>query len=176
MKQSIRYFAYGSNMHPRRLARRVPSSRALTWARLERHRLCFHKNGRDGSGKCNVLFTGDCQNTVYGVVYQMCNSERHLLDSAEGLGAGYDLSRQQVICRQGREHDVFFYVAEATHIDENLKPYGWYKQLVVEGARTHGLPKHYLEQLRRVVTVADPDPDRTAAHAALLEAVNRRPR
>ena len=169
MKQALHYFAYGSNMHPQRLEQRVPSSRALTWARLAHHRLCFHKNGKDGSGKCNVLFTGDARHQVCGVVYRMCAGERHLLDAAEGLGAGYDLTRQTVVCHQGHEHEVFFYVATPTHIDDRLQPFAWYKQLVVDGARAHGLPAHYLAQLREVVAVDDPDPVRAALHLGILD-------
>ena len=51
----IKYFAYGSNLHPQRFQERVPSGKFLALAALTRHTLLFHKRGQDGSSKCNAL-------------------------------------------------------------------------------------------------------------------------
>ena len=69
MARSFLYFAYGSNLHPARLAARTPSCHALGRAVLARHVLRFHKRGRDGSAKCDAWFTGDPTDRLYGVVY-----------------------------------------------------------------------------------------------------------
>lgn len=167
MPQLLKYFAYGSNLHPHRLRQRVPSSRPLGKAVLPGHRLRFHKNGRDGSGKCNVLHTGKESHQVIGVIYEMHPGERPLLDAAEGLGNGYELTHQQVHAGDDR-HEVFFYVAQAAHIDDSLLPYCWYKDLVVHGARRHQLPAEYVEALTRVPSRRDPDEARHALHQRIL--------
>ena len=45
-------------------------------------------------------------------------------------------------------------------------------QLVIDGARQHGLPDHYVDQLRRVPAVTDPDLSRHALHQRILNAHN----
>jgi hypothetical protein len=37
------------------------------------------------------------------------------------------------------------YVASASAIDRRLKPFRWYKTLVLEGAQEHGVPAAYIE-------------------------------
>ena len=55
----------------------------------------------------------------------------------------------------------------ATDKDASLRPYHWYKALVIAGAREHGLPPNYRSRLELVVTVSDPDPMRASIHNAL---------
>jgi hypothetical protein len=78
--------AYGSNLHPVRLRKRVPSCRKLGTVRLEGYKLAFHKRSRDGSGKGNALKTGDPRDVLLGVAYSIPVSEKGDLDDAEGLG------------------------------------------------------------------------------------------
>jgi len=164
---TLYYFAYGSNMHPLRLAQRVPSSTPLGTAELPGYMLRFHKVGGDGSGKCNVEHTGRDHDRVLGVVYRLLAIEKPLLDKAEGVGFGYELEAQEIQFR-GASREVFYYVAQATHIDDSLQPFHWYKDLVVAGARTHGLPRHYVSELDRITSVADPDHERTHQHRRIL--------
>ena len=67
----LRYFAYGSNLSTPRLRGRVPSACKLGVATLAAHRLVFHKLGRDGSAKCDALYTGRQEDIVRGVVFEM---------------------------------------------------------------------------------------------------------
>lgn len=164
---TLSYFAYGSNMHPLRLSQRVPSSTPLGTAELPGYALRFHKVGRDGSGKCNVVWTGHHAHGVSGVVYRLLAAEKPLLDKAEGLGFGYEL-KTQTIAFLGGNHEVFFYVAQRGHVDETLRPYHWYKDLVVDGAKTHGLPQPYVDELHSVRAIPDPDERRTQLHRRIL--------
>ena len=168
-KRSLKYFAYGSNMHPLRLLQRVPSSKALAKAELHSHMLRFHKRGADGSGKCNVFHTGESRDKVIGVVYEMDAAEQPLLDLAEGLGRGYDLAEHTVIADDG-EHEVFFYIAHQDYIDDELRPYTWYKELVLHGARLHDLPDVYIEELEMIEALMDPDKVREELHQRILAA------
>ena len=166
------YFAYGSNLHPYRLKLRVPSSQAVGPALLVGHQLRFHKRGRDGSGKCNIWRTDNPLDRVIGVVYRMLASEKTLLDNAEGLGRGYQIEELQaqllVIDKTKSEQLSFCYVAELTHIDDTLQPFSWYHDLVVHGARYHGLPADYIDQLCKVPSQSDQDFDRHTLHQRIL--------
>lgn len=164
---TLRYFAYGSNLHPVRLVQRVPSSRAVGTAVLEGWSLRFHKRGQDGSAKCDIVRDRLSRDQVHGVVYQMDAREQDRLDAAEG--AGYESLR----LRLDGHGAVFLYVALQTHIDAALKPFSWYKSLVLHGARHHALPGHYVRRIERVEATLDPDPERHAQHQAILHAGSR---
>nr|MDQ2697092.1 gamma-glutamylcyclotransferase [Pseudomonadota bacterium] len=89
MEPLLKYFAYGSNLHPLRLRERVPSATVLGVAELAGWRLRFHKRGQDRSGKCNIIPTGRSGDRVIGVIYAMAAADKDKLDAAEGLGKGY---------------------------------------------------------------------------------------
>lgn len=161
------YFAYGSNLHPPRLAERVPSSRLQGIARLRAHRLCFHKRGGDGSGKCNVQPTGDPAQVVHGAVYAMQAAEVRLLDRVEGVGHGYRRVAGFVSVA-GRLTRVFYYLAQPDYIQENLAPFDWYHALVLAGAHRHGFPPDYRHRIANITTVTDNDTRRSRHHRRLL--------
>lgn len=161
----LRYLAFGSNLHPARLTARTPSARALGPVRLEGWQLRFHKRSHDGSGKCSLLETGRAEDLAYGVIYELDPADRSALDAAEGLGAGYDLR----VIELADFGEVFFYVAQPGYVDDALVPYTWYHRFVLEGARYHGLPQDYLQRLEAVRAVADPEPERAALNARILE-------
>jgi gamma-glutamylcyclotransferase len=152
------YFSYGSNMSTPRLTDRVPSARAITIARLHNHKLKFHKKSDDGSGKCDAEFTNDAEDVVYGVVFQIFVSEKGALDKKEGLGKGYEEKKVTVIKQNGETLDVVTYYA--TRTDLSLKPYDWYKEHVIRGAREHGLPLEYIAIIDAINSMSDPKKER----------------
>ena len=148
----FRYFAYGSNMSTARLRERTPSAQALGTGRLPRHALRWHKLGRDGSGKCDALFTGDQADTVWGVLFDVAWAEKPRLDAAEGLGIGYFDIEVQVATATGTVH-ARTYQAWPDKIDTALRPFDWYKEHVLRGAHEHGLPVAYVAGIERIETV-----------------------
>ncbi|MEJ2388678.1 MAG: gamma-glutamylcyclotransferase, partial [Chromatiaceae bacterium] len=56
----------------------------------------------------------------------------------------------------------------ATAIEPNLRPYDWYKGLVVAGAMENGLPPAYVEWLRTFDSQPDPDAARREHNEKLL--------
>lgn len=142
-------------MSIRRLRERVPSARRLLTCRLRAHRLHFHKQGQDGSAKCDAFETENASDTVIGALFEICESERAALDRVEGLGYGYD--RKPVILEAGRGIEVQAFTYFATHIDGRLKPYSWYKQHVLVGARESRLPRSYVSTIEAVEALEDPD-------------------
>jgi hypothetical protein len=167
----MKYFAYGSNLHPKRFKERVPSGEFLALAALTRHALRFHKRGQDGSGKCNALFTGNPTDRIIGAIYEMAPGEKPGLDLAEGLGKGYNL-RLQRLWAGDTVHKVFFYQADLGFIDDTLKPFTWYKDLVVNGCHAHGLPLSYIRPIENIEAIHDPDWHRTAMHLRILDQAN----
>ncbi|MGV6826937.1 MAG: gamma-glutamylcyclotransferase family protein [bacterium] len=152
------YFAYGSNMSVPRLLARVPSASVVTVAELSGHRLCFHKQGRDGSAKCDAYETKLADHKVVGIVFEICEKEKPGLDKCEGLGKGYEQKYVELTTTDGEHITAMTYYA--TRIDSELRPYHWYKAHVLAGAREHGLPAKYIEKYINIVSLPDPDSER----------------
>jgi hypothetical protein len=135
----------------------MPSCEPLGLATLPEHTLRFHKRSVDKSGKCNAFATDD-GDTVIGVLHSFDLKDRATLDQAEGLGNGYDHAIVTVIDGQGHRKKVLTYIASPDFIDGMLKPYTWYKDLVLSGGKEHHLPASYIaERIESVVSVTDPD-------------------
>jgi len=164
---SICYFAYGSNMFTPRLQKRAQDAKVLCNGSLAGYALRFHKRSTDCSGKCNIVKTGDQNDIVYGVVFELPVNQKESLDAAEGLGKGYHEEILDVVTDIGLI-SANAYVADESAIDESLVPYTWYKALVVEGAKQHGLPDEYVIEIEKILAKEDPDPKRAAKNEALL--------
>ena len=157
------YFAYGSNMS--RLLARVPSAEFVTAARLEAHRLAFHKAGADGSGKCDALATGDPAHCVFGVVFEIAAAEKEHLDRIEGLGSAMPRNGAAGCCRWGRSGRL-----PLLRDPHRRRPCA---VCLVQGPRsrwraaTHGLPADYVRAIEAVTVIDDPDPARARRELAI---------
>jgi len=169
----LNYFAYGSNMSVSRLSARVQITRLLGVGTLSRHVLRWHKRSKDRSAKCDAFFTGNPENRVFGVLYQIDDSQKSRLDRAEGLGHGYLVKAERIESNNEIVHAVL-YVATPEFIDESLKPYDWYKDHVLLGAREHGLPNHYVKRIEAVHAIPDPDAERADRERSIHAARPRR--
>ena len=71
---------------------------------------------------------------------------------------------------QGEEITVCTYIADATFVDESLKPYSWYKDFVWAGAEEHRLPPAYVDsRIRAAHAIRDPNPRREQARRAEIK-------
>ena len=160
--EKLNYAAYGSNLHPIRLSSRVPSAKLLGKGLLEGKALRFHKRSKDGSAKCNIV--DDDTQQVYVAVYEIDESEKSLLDNAEGVGYGY---RTEIV-----EVDdfgkCFTYIAADSHIDNSLNPYTWYKELVLVGCEYLKLPVNYIEFIQNINAEVDLDEKRHAKYTNMI--------
>ncbi len=163
----MNYFAYGSNLHPYRLAKRIGPVRVGSVAALSEASLRFHKRGRDGSGKCSLSIPSP-QDRVFGVVYGMTQAQQASLNEFEDIGRGYAQIEVSPCALDGREFQAFTYVAVPTAVDESLRPFDWYKQLVLLGMRHHGFPKDYVRRVDRVESLEDPDSERREQYESLV--------
>lgn len=166
------YFAYGSNMSSARLNARVPSARRIGRGTLHGYELRFHKEGTDGSGKCDAYATGRAEDRVIGVLYEMATAEKPDLDRAEGLGHGYLARHVSVVDRYGRTRSAMTYCA--IRLDSALQPYSWYLRHVLVGARESRIGESYLQRLASVAALADPDDDRDRRERAIHRRLSRR--
>jgi gamma-glutamylcyclotransferase (GGCT)/AIG2-like uncharacterized protein YtfP len=154
----VLYFAYGSNMSVERLRARVPSAELVRLAFLANHELRFHKRSqRDGSGKCDAAYTGRAEDTVRGVLYSIESTEIRKLDIVEGRGHGYERRTISVVSDDGETLEAETYIA--TETDPLLRPFDWYKEHVLRGAKAARLPPEYIALIDAVV--ADVDSDET---------------
>ncbi|KEZ76414.1 gamma-glutamylcyclotransferase family protein [Salinisphaera hydrothermalis] len=162
------YFAYGSNMCTARLARRVPSVAPVGPAWLSGHRLHWHLVGNDGSGKCNVVETGDPGDRVYGVLFELDPARLDRLHAAEG--PAYDFLELTTGHATGQA-TAAIYRGRADWLDDALTPFDWYRDFVVTGAAEHGLPPHWIDGLAKVPTVPDPNAERAAENRVILDEI-----
>ena len=157
------YAAYGSNLHPLRLRKRVSSAELLGTRVLTGRELRFNKAGfKDSSGKCNVN-AGD--NTVHLAVFRIKESERANLDRVEGLGKGYNSLTIQL---EGIG-SCSIYAAQETAINDALRPMDWYQEMVLLGCRLHRFPNDYIQAIEEVEPIADPDEDRARRQWKIVE-------
>ena len=147
----MKYFAYGSNMSLERLHKRVPEAKNIGLLEIRSYTLKFHKKGEDGSAKCDALYTGNDQDSVIGVVFEIPPKGKLILDDIEG--PGYDVKTLEVKDDAGKLLDVFLYVAN--QIDNSLAPYTWYLHHVVHGALEAKLPNDYVARIKQTSSTKD---------------------
>jgi hypothetical protein len=133
---TARYFAYGSNMALSRMLARAPSARPEGAARLPGFRLCCDKLGADGSGKANLR--EDAAAFVWGALYAVDPGDLERLDRHE---TGYERVTVEVGWRDAR---VAAHTYRSARTTPDPVPFAWYKRLVIDGAREHGLPADWI--------------------------------
>jgi hypothetical protein len=62
--------------------------------------------------------------------------------------------------------DVTTYLAWKERVDESLKPYTWYLELIRCGAEQHGLPDDYCQRIENTMAIPDPNENRRAKRDA----------
>ena len=143
------YFAYGSNLSSRRLAERIPGTRAVGAGHLDDYRLVFNKPSLDGSGKANLIPAPNQR--AWGVIWSIPADTWPALD---GFEPGYARTPCRVRDENGQWHSaqVYLWLAESPE----QPPFAGYLDHIREGALEHALPASFLEQIDRVRTRPDP--------------------
>jgi hypothetical protein len=157
----MRMFSYGSNMSSTRIRKRCPSAVPVDTVYITGYKFLFNKVSKDGSGKGNVVRTNSENDKVWGVVFEIRNEEKQLLDKAEGKGRGYVEQTITVTNSEGVHFEVQIYLAiDSTYLNNVLGPFDWYKEHCVRGAKEFKLPAAYIEYLETFNSLADTDTDR----------------
>jgi hypothetical protein len=140
------YFAYGSNLNWSQMQRRCPSARFLCTASLPEYRFAIARHSRlRNCGTANIY--PEAGSTVWGVVYDVSESDMRVMDGYEDGYSRYDLT----VMTSGRNPAplrAVVYIAPK----ESLVPLpnAEYKRLMLEGARHWQLPHDYCLMLNQV--------------------------
>ncbi len=142
----IWYFGYGSNMCDATFCgRRGMRPLAARAGRLDGYRLCFNLPVGPGErGVANI--EPEPGATIYGVLYLLTRAELDRLDRTEGVHVGaYRRVPVEVVADDGAGLTAITYRSSRT--TTGRKPSARYLQLLLDGAREHGLPREYVRFL-----------------------------
>ncbi|UJR83072.1 gamma-glutamylcyclotransferase family protein [Sandaracinus amylolyticus] len=149
---SVAYFAFGANtcrdVLVRRRRIRPISSEA---ASLRDHRLAFVQRGIPLIEPAFASVLPQLGATVHGVLHVLHDDDMERLDRHES--AGYARVEREVHARE-RVMRAFVYVTRTPTL--GLRPSRRYRDLLVRGAREHGLPASWIDELERIPTAHVP--------------------
>ena len=136
-EQLAHYFAFGSNMSTTRLQERIAAAQPIGRGRLLDWQLVCDKTGIDGSAKANLR---PCAGAVtWGVMFALPHHQLARLDQFEG---GYQRRLVSVLDDLDCARQCHTYTSTRTTCDE--RPFGWYRQHMLDGAREHRLPDAHI--------------------------------
>jgi len=164
--ERVLYFAYGANVHPGWLRRRIPDAELLGAAVLPGHRLAFRKRGRDGAARSDAQPGSMPGDTLPGVLYAVRSEALAQLGAA---GAGYRMEAVEVLLA-GAPRQAVTWRAEDSAVAAGLQPPDWYVALIRAGAAMLGLPAAHQEWLASVPVRVDRDSEQSRIARALLAA------
>jgi cation transport regulator ChaC len=113
-------------------------------ARLHGWRLAFNKRGASGEVYANIAPASSGE-VVIGVVYRWDEESRKKMARREG---GYAQAIVEVLTDAGDRLKAVTFIAQNTC--EEGQPSSDYLDTIVRGARQHGLPEEYIEQVMRL--------------------------
>ena len=145
------YFAYGSNMNPRRVADRGIGYDRVTAARAMGFTVRFEKRSRlqAGAGHANLAYRSG--GVAEGVLYRLIDDDEIVkMDPFEGAPVHY--SREWICVEiEGGATWAWTYFANRAVIAPNLKPPNWYVAHMMAGERY--LSAEYAARLRSLACI-----------------------
>ncbi len=141
------YFAYGSNMERVQMKRLCQKARFVAAAVLPDHELVFSGSSRMwGGGIANIRDMPGKK--VEGVVWEISEAERKVLDEYEGYPDLYVSKGVQVRTTSGKVLTAFAYMM--ANPGREMPPSKPYKRLLISGAEEHGLSDEYVAFLESI--------------------------
>lgn len=137
------YFAYGANLDPNTMRKRVPGSKPLCVTRLPAHAFGFDKACADGTARATV-HQAPASRVVHGAIYEV--PDFRLLDKYEGHPEHYTRQQRAVVVR-GTCEILSAWVYEARLLDFSLLPPVFYIQRILNGIDAWGLPRSYRQEV-----------------------------
>ena len=95
----------------------------------------------------------------------MHENDKKKLDEIEGTGKGYHNSMIDV----PDFGTCFTYLGATSHICNELRPYDWYKEMVLLGCRKLDFPGRYTSMIEAVRNGPDPDEKRSREQWQIVE-------
>ena len=163
------YFAYGSNMLTERLAERCESAKPVGTEFVDGYGLEFSKRSKDKSGKATIINSPGKRQ--YGVIFTIEKCELEELNTAEGLGNGYDIKCcfPVTLVNSGVSKTTVTYIATDDYRKSKLIPYDWYLAYVVAGAIQHKLPQAVVTSYKDIKYQVDQCQGRKNRELGILE-------
>jgi cation transport regulator ChaC len=161
LRPGLLYFAYGCNMDPGFMADLIGFPLERGWpARADGWRLAFNKGGEEEDSRlvvANLVEDEGCH--TLGVVYRLPHEVLASLDDFEQVPLHYRRVKLWVepLGRRARQA-VVAYVAQPKWVVEEGQPDKEYLNLLFRGARMHGLPLDYLNQVHSTAFGAGREP------------------
>jgi gamma-glutamylcyclotransferase (GGCT)/AIG2-like uncharacterized protein YtfP len=136
------YFAYGSNMDPKQMARRCPDAVPVGVATLQGYDIVINSRGT-----ATIVPVGDEPAVVEGVLWEVTDNCLRCLDRYEGVPKNiYVRHTVQVAVTTGLV-EATTYVATTS---ERGEPRDGYLEKILAGAAYFGLPPDYIRKLEHL--------------------------
>lgn len=136
---------------------------------IEGYSLKFHKLSKDASGKANAYYTGKKEDCIWGVIGEIDEKDKTVLDRFEGLGKGYNEKIIEVSLDEKSKTDTNIYIADREFINDDLVPYDWYREYVLKGAIENSLPKEYIKSIRAIKSCKDENSKRREKNLKIIK-------
>ncbi len=144
MASAAWYFAYASNMKRSQMLSRAGEILEERLASLPDFEIAFNKKARGGAATASIRQAPG--KSVQGVLYRVPESSFPNLDRFEGAPQHYRRTEVTVLDPAGNRIEAQVYIA--TRVERlPLHPAPHYLQTILEGAREHGLPAAYIDQI-----------------------------
>jgi len=144
-----------------RIKNRIDSFQYYSIGYIKEYSLEFHKLSIDTSGKANGFFTGDKKDLIWGVIGEIKDEDKVILDKIEGLGKGYNQETVRINLEDNTTLDANIYLADTKYIKDDLLPFNWYKEFVLRGAMENNLPNEYIENIKLMKSQKDKNSERS---------------
>lgn len=138
------YAAYGSNLDPRRMAHRAPSSPVRGSGWLRGWRLTFAGGDLGWDGALSTVVE-DPSSMVFVMLYEVTDVDERNLDAWEGVDLGLWTKIRVRVQTMGRQELAWVYVLDAY---EGGLPSAQYLGVIADAAEAGGAPAEYVERLR----------------------------
>ena len=142
------YFAYGSNLLTERIHINNPSAKFQAIAKLSEHKLDFNYFSQRWQGAAATVIP-HTEDHVWGVLWELDQEHEASLDRQEGVPSVYNRKQVEVECGDGARVTALTYFLIKPE-EQDKRPSGVYKDVIVRGAEEHGIPPYYIDRLRSV--------------------------
>ncbi|MFA5546210.1 MAG: gamma-glutamylcyclotransferase family protein [Sphaerochaetaceae bacterium] len=136
--ETIRYFAYGSNMDETQMVERCPSAKMVEVAKLKEYRFAL-----DSAGVATVI--SDQDNLVWGIVWEICGCDIVNLDRYEGIKTLCYRHSFLQIEGDGRNQEALIYISNR-NMNHGVRRTG-YLNRIITAARKLQFPEDYIASL-----------------------------
>lgn len=152
-EQADFYFAYGSNMNPKRVLQRKMQFGAHCGGVLHGYRLAFNKRSAKIPGAASANVQPSAGGSVEGVLYALADAAQiEIMDVFEGYPVLYRRERLPIRLID-RVATAWVYIANSEFVVEGLKPAHWYLAHLLAGSDY--LSPAYYKALKQTVCLPD---------------------